>query len=608
MHQRGKSFSGREPHCVFLNTRDRRFANISATSGLDFTDDGRAVAIVDWDHDGDLDLWIANRTAPQVRFLRNDTPTSHHFLTLRLQGTTSNRDAIGARVAVYPRAEGGKPELPLLRSLRAGEGFLSQSSKWLHFGLGPAREIDRVVVHWPAGESETFSGLEADRRFWLRQGSGVAAAATPRRRRVALGSKELRTPFPRTPERASLVSRPPLPVLDYRDLEGRERQFERERRGATLVNLWATWCSPCHAELRELTRRADELRARGLDVLALSVDGLDETKGTTPALVEPFLRELGFPFGAGLADPVLLSKLQVLLDAIFYRHLAIAVPMSFLVDTQGRLATLYRGPVDIARLLQDVDALGSDPGARRAMASPFAGRWFGSPQGLSFTTLAQSFVDEGFPADAIVYLEEMVRAGQADAGTHAFLGDLRHLQGDPEGAHRSYEQALRLDPSQLGAGRGLADLLASEGRASEALVYYERAVEVAPGIASSRYNLGNLLQRLGRLEAAAEQYRAALRIDSDLTEAHSDLGTLLAGRGDSAAAIAHLRRALELGDDLPQTHNNLGVLLFERGESARAVEHFRRAVELDPDYADARNNLAAARRMSAQRGAAPDTP
>ena len=132
----GRSFSGQEHNCVFLNTRDGRFANLSAGSGLDFPDDGRALAVCDWDQDGDLDLWISNRNAPRLRLLLNEGNRNNHFLSLRLRGngTSVNRDAIGARVELIPKAKGPHR---LVRSLRGGEGFLAQSSKWLHFGLMP---------------------------------------------------------------------------------------------------------------------------------------------------------------------------------------------------------------------------------------------------------------------------------------------------------------------------------------------------------------------------------------------------------------------------------------------------------------------------------------
>ena len=85
--RRGKSFSGYERHCCFLNTGQHRFANVSSASGFDFPDDGRSVSLVDWDLDGDLDVWLVNRTGPQARFLRNEASNEHHFLAVRLQGT-----------------------------------------------------------------------------------------------------------------------------------------------------------------------------------------------------------------------------------------------------------------------------------------------------------------------------------------------------------------------------------------------------------------------------------------------------------------------------------------------------------------------------------------
>ena len=105
----GRSWSGHERNNCFANLGQGSFADVSFVSGLDFADDGRAVAVVDWDGDGDLDLWLRNRTGPQLRLLRNDHPGTGHFLALRLEGTDSNRDAIGAtscyEVNIYDQRE-----------------------------------------------------------------------------------------------------------------------------------------------------------------------------------------------------------------------------------------------------------------------------------------------------------------------------------------------------------------------------------------------------------------------------------------------------------------------------------------------------------------------
>ena len=182
MMRGGRSFSGRERNCFFLNTGASidaagRFAHISAVSGLDYPDDGRAVVLTDWDNDGDVDMWISNRNAPRLRLMRNDSPAGNHFLALRLEGNgkTTNRDAIGARVEVVVSSQPSeKRQLKSIKTLRAGEGYLAQSSKWLHFGLGSTKAIEKVVVRWPDGRIEQFTGIISDRRYRLIQGSGEA--------------------------------------------------------------------------------------------------------------------------------------------------------------------------------------------------------------------------------------------------------------------------------------------------------------------------------------------------------------------------------------------------------------------------------------------------
>ena len=160
MLEEGKSWSGRERHLCYLNDGSGRFTDISSLAGVDDPADGRTLAFADWDGDGDLDLWQANRTGPRVRFLLNELGENKRFVRFHLVGETCNRDAIGARVVVVVNGE-----KRLLRTLRAGEGYLGQSSKVVHIGLpsGVALIEIAVSVHWPGGDVEAFGSVEQGR-------------------------------------------------------------------------------------------------------------------------------------------------------------------------------------------------------------------------------------------------------------------------------------------------------------------------------------------------------------------------------------------------------------------------------------------------------------
>ena len=99
------------------------------------------MAVCDWNFDGSQDIWVSNRNAPRVRLLRNSS-RGGDWLALRLSGTLSNKDAVGARVVI----DLGDNKLRS-KTIRAGDGFLAQSSKWLHFGLGNKATILSAKVY-----------------------------------------------------------------------------------------------------------------------------------------------------------------------------------------------------------------------------------------------------------------------------------------------------------------------------------------------------------------------------------------------------------------------------------------------------------------------------
>lgn len=582
----GKSFSGRERHCAFLNTGDGTFANVSAVSGLDFADDGRAVAYVDWDRDGDLDLWFANRTGPQLRYLRNDTPSDHRFLSLRLRGTRSNRDAVGARVTL--RLAGGGVAV---RTVRAGHGFLGQSSKDLHFGLGSAGEIDALEVRWPGGEREPFAVPALDAHYLLVEGAGVPEAdVRPGSAPDALEPAELPNAKPVSAGRTFLAGRPRLPSLTYRGFEGQEVEFAA--RGPALVNLWATWCLPCRAELREW---AAELDDAGLHVLLLSVDGMDPERGTaSPAEVRATLREFGVTFDAGMATAELLDKLQLLHDGLFERHLSLPVPTTFLVDETGRVAAVYRGRTDVRQIESDLRSLALPPVERRVLASPLRGRWRLSPQGPRSLDLAQSFQAAGHADDAIGYLRDALARDPGDAAVRARLVNLLTRAGRADEALEVSSAAARTEPRSAEAQANLAQTLAAGGRTDEAIEAYRAALALDSEHLRSLVNLGMLLHQQGDRAASAEHYRRALRIDPTIAEAHMNLGAVLWEMGEADVALQHLAEAARVRPRDVALRFALASALQSMERAEQAVVHLEQAVAAAPRHAGAHRRLARA--------------
>lgn len=125
---------------------------------------GRALARLDWNGDGRDDVVVTHLDAP-VALLTNTTEKTGHWLSIRLRGTVSNRDAIGTTIVV--ETETGK----LTRQLTAGDGYLASNERRLVFGLGTATNIRRILVNWPSGRRDVFQPVPVDRDYLIVEGA-----------------------------------------------------------------------------------------------------------------------------------------------------------------------------------------------------------------------------------------------------------------------------------------------------------------------------------------------------------------------------------------------------------------------------------------------------
>jgi enediyne biosynthesis protein E4 len=155
---------------LFKNLGNKRFQEITdqAGGGLLIEKSSRGAAFGDYDDDGDIDVLVVNLN-DRPTLLRNDTVSGNHWITIRLVGTKSNRDAIGARIEL---AAAGRKQTAEVRS---GASYISDNDRRAHFGLGSADRIDQVLIRWPSGLVETVKDLAVDRFYIVREGQGVVA-------------------------------------------------------------------------------------------------------------------------------------------------------------------------------------------------------------------------------------------------------------------------------------------------------------------------------------------------------------------------------------------------------------------------------------------------
>jgi enediyne biosynthesis protein E4 len=169
-----KRVSYAEPPHLFRNLGGGKFEEVTAQMGNGFAAPkvARAAAYADIDNDGFLDLLLTTNHGPAYLFHNEDG--TNHSLRVKLAGTKSNRDGIGA--VVHVTSGDGINKDKQSKMLRSGSSYLAQSELVLTFGLGSQPKADSVEIQWPSGEVDKLSNVNAGQMVTVEEGKGIVSA------------------------------------------------------------------------------------------------------------------------------------------------------------------------------------------------------------------------------------------------------------------------------------------------------------------------------------------------------------------------------------------------------------------------------------------------
>jgi Flp pilus assembly protein TadD/peroxiredoxin len=570
------SIASRQRNVFLRNDGRGGYDEISGAIGLDLDQDGRSFASLDIDGDGDPDLAVmADRQAPQLRIFRNDFETGSASLAVRLRGTVSNRDAIGARVTVET------DRVRKIRIVQAGSGFLSQHSKELLIGLGASERVRKLTVSWPSGTTQVFTDVPLNTRIRIVEGGEIRTEALSPR---SPGKSTSAVPLPESAPRATWMYEPfPAPDFSLQDAAGGTRSLAALRGKPAIVLLWSLDASAARAALETLDRAAPELTRAGVGSIAIAI-------GDPPAPTA----QRTLPSGA---TPVVMATPEVSLSyAILNRHLFmnrqdLHLPTCLLLDGSGNVVKVYRDRVDIGEIVKDASAIDASPSERLARAVPFQGTFYSGLPLRNYLPYGRELLDDGLESAAVIAFE---RAAQANPGASTLyrLGTLLARSGETARARAAFERALALQPDLAEANNDLGALLAQGGNLDVAIGRFRAALASTPEYPDALNNLGYALLLTGHDQEARALYEKALALQPDFPEALNNLGLLYGRAGDMDRAERYFRDALDRRADYGEAGNNLALVFVSRGQSATAVGLLQGVLKRTPKYEAAYVTLA----------------
>jgi tetratricopeptide (TPR) repeat protein/peroxiredoxin len=593
------SWSGYERNVFYANNGDGTFSDISGMAGLDFLEDGRSFALADLDHDGRQEVFLKNRNAPQLRLLKNVITELPPSISFRLQGTKSNRDAVGAVIKI----ETG--ERQQTRSLQVGSGFLSQHSKEIFFGLGNAKGPVKASIRWPSGLVQELQDLPLNQTIWVDEGSPPtrmepfnlpkpALTSLPRQEE---GVGEHRKNVPREPEALPsvvetwLLSPVSAPDFSLRDLSGKVRSLSELHGTPALISFWIAESAICREALGNLAQIHQRWSTDGFQLLTINVN--DPESGDE---IKRLARELHLSFPILIGSDDVASVYNILYRYLFDRHRDLTLPTSLLIDAKGEIVKAYQGAVDTKHIDHDFRHIPQTDAERLSKALPFSGITDITEYPRNYLSYGSIFFQRGYYEQAGASFQRAVRDNPTSAEALYGLGSVYLQQQNFAEARNSFERATKLEaayPDTLpNAWNNLGLIATHEGRTAEAIPYFQHALQISPDHLVALDNLGNAYRQQKQWGDARKMLEHAVAIGPEDPEANYSLGMVFAQLNDSDRAYDYLQRALKLRPGYPEALNNLGILYLRTNRRDQAVASFEECIRVAPEFDQSYLNLA----------------
>ena len=564
---------------LVLKYEDKKFIDITAEAGDAFKHPwaARGAAFGDLFNDGHIDIVVSDYAAP-AHVLRNVTGTQHHWIELLLQGTESNRDAIGARVKLTSGA--GKVQY---RTVSTAGSYASANDRRVAFGLGNDATIRDISIRWPSGTVQRLENPKPDQLLRIIEPSRRPRSVTRNDisqsghgTAVPVSLPEIQKNRNEQADKAQYQSG--LMLLRQGKISEAENIFRavverdpdfvdaRYALGVALSRLGRGHFPQAVDEFLEVLRR----RPRDIDA-RVDLSSILAQEGDAPAAGAQLEQAIRLePANADLY--VLLGKTQLDFDESSqalesFRTAAKLNPK--LSAAHYGLGLTLRKQHDLVRAAEEFrTALVLNP------QDPF-----------SHFELGKIDLDAGELPSAEHYFEQAIRLRPELAEPHAGLGKVYQRENALQKAEAAYREALRLQPDLSEANYGLASLLRSQGRNEEAMPYFAK-VE-ARDKAKSQAGTANTLNTdglkdvaEGRLNDGLAVFEKALTADPSFFMAAYNQGVVLARLGRDREAVAAFRAAVRIRPDFVMGHYGLGILLRKAGDPA-AEEELAKARLLD---------------------------